>query len=451
MKTTLLFLGSFVAATLLNATVLSAPTTAQLIVYNGNVGLVHEQRELTLDQGVQEIIYEDVAATLDTDSVSVTLPKGVTLYSQQYRFDQLNSHKLALAHLGKEVQFYIHSGSDLIYKKGVLLSASNEAVIKTKNSGIYTVATSALIFSSIPSTLITKPSLIWNVNAPKAQKNLLEVDYLISNITWKSNYVLNLKQKTADLSGWISIDNRSGKAFKEVQLHVLAGDLNRVHQPTQPHRYYEKTMAVMADTPNVKEVSSEGYHHYTIPFKVTLENNEKTQIKFIDLQAIPIKRTFKVFTANPLYYKGTLKHDIQRFVEIKSLDIPLPQGIVRAYAPSEHTTLFVGESHINHTPKHEKIALLLGNDFDLKLKESTIEVNDNKYFYDRTIKYTLTNRSKTAKMITLDIPFITTENLNVSVKTDQKYHRKDSGNLVFDIAVKADSTQSFKVEYRVKI
>ena len=78
-----------------------------LVVYNGNLGLVHEKRSLTLNPKDKTILYDDVASSINTDSVNVKLPTSVKLYSQQYRFDKLTQAKLLDAHIGKKVEVKI--------------------------------------------------------------------------------------------------------------------------------------------------------------------------------------------------------------------------------------------------------------------------------------------------------------------------------------------------------
>lgn len=450
MNSSPLLLISLFTSTLLSAgTVSSKPINPSLVVYNGNLGLVHENRKMQLDKGSQTLIYKDVASSVVTDSVNVTFPKRVTLYSQQYRFDQINAQKLALAHLGKNVKFYIQTGSDLMYKSGTLLSASSQAVIKTAKNEIYTVPTSALIFSSIPKELITKPSLVWNVNAPKKRSSTLTLDYLINNISWKSNYVLNLNKKHADLSGWITIDNRSGKAFNDTKLTVLAGDINRAEVPVT-RRYMAKATMAEVDNIAVQELSHEGYHLYQIPFKVDLVNNEKTQIKFLDIDNFPIERKYEVALENPFYFQGEQKHSISQSLEIKSLDKALPMGTIRSYSKEGETTLLVGESLINHTPKHEEIKVTLGKNFDLLAKSKMLSNNSDRYFNDTNVSYELTNRSKETKTVELLVPFTKRENGQSSVTSEQKYSWKNGNTLSFKIAVKADSKKSFEVHFRAK-
>ncbi len=450
MKTPTLSIAALLTSTLLSASsIASQPVSSSLTVYNGNIGLVHEKRGLSLDRGKQSLVYPDIASSVQTDSVNVIFPDGVTLYSQQYRFDQINAQKLAQSHLGKEVRFYIKTGSELIYKSGSLLSADSQAVVRTSPNEIYTVPVSALIFSDIPSELITRPSLVWNIDAPKIDSATLSLDYLINNISWMSDYTLSLSKKSVDLSGWITIDNRSGKAFEETNLNVLAGDINRAQEPKQ-RLFMAKAAVAEMDTPAVRELSHEGYHLYKIPFRVALPNNEKTRIKFIDIKDIPVKRQYKAQLSNPLYLQGEAKHSLIQYIEVRGLDEPLPMGTIRSYSKEKETTLLLGESAINHTPKHEKIVITLGKNFDLLATERTLSNNSDRNYLDTTVNYELSNRSKEPKTAELLIPFIKKENGQSSVATKQQYRWKNANLLSFPVTLKADSKTAFEVHYRAK-
>jgi len=449
MKASPLILSLLTSSLLIAGTIAQKPTYSSLVVYNANLGLIHEQRAMKLDKGEQSLVYNEVASSVITESVNINLPKGVKLYSQQYRFDKVNAQKLAQAHLGKEVRFYIKTGSDLMYKNGTLLSASSQAVVKTKEDEIYTVPTSALIFSTIPKELITKPSLVWNINAPKASKSTLSMDYLIRNISWKSNYVLNIQKEYADLTGWITIDNRSGKAFTNTDLTVLAGDINRVSQPKQ--RYY-RAVPVMADSETAmpQEVLHEGYHLYKIPFKVNLSNNESTQLKFLNIKHIPITRKYEVQLPSPFYSNGEQKYNVTQSIKIESLEKALPMGTIRSYSKQDETTLLLGESHINHTPKHEKVKVTLGKNFDLIVKSKMLSNSSDRYYNDVKVSYEVTNRSDKSKTIELYIPFVKRDDNQNSIKTSQKYSWENGNKLMFQVKVNADSKKSFEVRFRAK-
>ena len=89
---------------LLSSSLYSSTLNNSLIVYNGNVGLVHEKKNISIKKSDSTITYEDVASTIETDSVNVKLPETVTLYSQQYRFDKLTLAKLLDAYISKAIQ-----------------------------------------------------------------------------------------------------------------------------------------------------------------------------------------------------------------------------------------------------------------------------------------------------------------------------------------------------------
>ena len=423
-----------------------------LIVYNSNVGLVHESRDLRLKKNETQIVYKDVASSINTDSVNVSLPSGVELFSQKYRYDKLTQNKLLNAHIGKQISAKVmQDAKNFKTIKATLLSNDgNSCIVQSKNKNkIIIVESKNIIFDTIPKELITKPSLVWNVHSKKNINASMSIDYLINQISWKSDYILNLDGNSADLSGWITINNRSGKAFKNTSLHVLAGEINRAVQPRQNYRAV-KTMAMRADSaPEVAHQAHEGYHFYTIPFKANLANNEKTQIKFVRQNNLDIKRKYTVRMNNPNYFVGEVKHDVTQHINIKGLEIPLPKGVVRSYSKLEDTNILLGESGLKHTPKNTPISLTLGKNFDVKVKETLTNRDKGSWYHDNDVTYTIKNSSDEVKTIEIMVPF--TNNDSDEIKSKQRY-TFTKGNLVtFQIKIKAQSTKKFDVHYRSKV
>ncbi len=422
---------------ILFASILNA--SSSLIVYNSNMGLVHEEKKLTLKKGATQIVYEGVARSIESDSVNVVLPKGVKLFSQQYRYDKLTQAKLLKKTLGKDV---------FVKGKRVTLLAysAKEALVKTASNEIMSVQTKDIVFESIPSSLLSKPSLVWNILTHKDVNANMQLDYIMKNISWKSNYILNLDENEADLSGWISINNHTGKAFHQIALSVLAGDVNRVNTKRVPQMRYMK--AVMADSPMVREEAHEGYHFYKIPFKVNLANNEKTAIKFLHKEGIEIKREYRLRAINPHYLQGEVSSNVAQFVHLKGLDIPLPKGTVRAYSKLHGSSVFVGESAIWHTPKGRDMQLKLGKNFDTTVKQILLKRNDDKYRFRVSVQYTLQNASDTQKEIQLLVPFNTRE--DSVVETKEKYTLTQGNLLRFLVHVPANTSKEFTVYYESK-
>ncbi len=441
---TSLMLSSYVVAA-----TLSPVQENSLIIYNSNVGLVHEKRDLSLRKNDTSINYEDVASSINTDSVNISIDPSVTLFSQQYRYDKLTQAKLLDAHIGKKVEVRrLKNRNEFQIISATLLSHNgSQAIVKTLDYKIITVQSKDIQFDTIPSELITKPSLVWNINASKDLDTSLELDYLIKNITFKSDYILNLNEKTSSLNGWISINNRSGKAFKNTTLSLLAGDLNRA--PQQNIRLYKaRAVSVMADAPQVAHKAFEGYHFYTIPFKVNLANNEKTQIKFLSQDNIPTTKNYEATLNNPLYLMGERKSDVLQYVSLEKLTMALPKGIIRTYGTLEGKKVLLGETNISHTPKDTPIKLKLGTNFDLKVKQTLLKRDDTKERFDVSVKYTLANHSDEPKQVTLFIPF--NKNSDSHVTTKEKY-RFTKGNLVtFTLTIPANETKEFQVNFKSK-
>lgn len=441
----LVFLSSHLAGVTLS------PSTKDnsLIIYNSNIGLVHESRDLKLQKDDTQIIYEDVASSINTDSVNVSLPKGISLFSQQYRYDKLTQNKLLDAHIGKKVSVNVlKDAKDFKTIQATLLSNDGASCIVENTNKIIIVESKNIIFDSIPDELITKPSLVWNVTNKQDTKAGMSIDYLINQITWKSNYILNLDGDKADLVGWITINNRSGKAFKNTELHVLAGEINRARQARVNYQVM-KSMARMEDSQAVQHQAHEGYHFYTIPFKVNLANNENTQIKFISQNAIDIKRKYTAHMSNPNYFSGEVKHDVTQEITIKGLELPLPKGIVRSYSKLKNTNILLGESNIEHTPKDTPVSLTLGKNFDIKVKETLTNRDRGSWYHDNDVAYSIKNSSDETKTVEILVPF--TNNDSDEITSKEKYTFTQGNLVTFKIEVKAQSTKKFDVHYRSKI
>ena len=60
----------------------------------------------------------------------------------------------------------------------------------------------------------------------------LELSYLSGGLSWKTDYVARLSTdgRQMDLSGWVTLSNRSGTSYRDARLQLVAGALNRVQE-----------------------------------------------------------------------------------------------------------------------------------------------------------------------------------------------------------------------------
>ena len=230
----------------------------------------------------------------------------------------------------------------------------------------------------MPENLISKPTLVWLLDNSLTSAQKVEASYLTNGINWRADYVLTLNEKDdrADLSGWVTIDNKSGTTYKNARLKLVAGDVNRVRDE---YEYKDKMLrvaeAAAKAAPQFKEEEFFEYHIYTLQRPSTIKDNQTKQISLVTAGDIPVKKELVYYGAKYYYYsqygEAISNQKVGVFVEMENkkehnLGMPLPKGIVRVYKhDTEGSLQFVGEDRIDHTPKDEKIRIKLGDAFDV--------------------------------------------------------------------------------------
>ena len=187
-------------------------------VYNGNLGLVKDIRETRLPAGTTEVQFQDVAALIDPTSVhlkSLTDPAGLKILEQNYEYDLLSSQKLMEKYVGKRVRLYQGDGA---YHEATLLSTAGP--VYEINGQIHLGHNGRLVLPTLPENLVAKPTLVWLLRNQIAPAQKIEASYLTGGITWKADYVMvvNAADTRSDLTGWVTIDNKSGATYGNAAL-----------------------------------------------------------------------------------------------------------------------------------------------------------------------------------------------------------------------------------------
>lgn len=440
----------FLLCTNLFSSVISQdPSNSSLIIYNSNLALVHEERDISLTKEDTNIIYQDVAQSINIDSISAEFNPPISIQTQQYRYDKLTQAKLLKAHVGKQVSVRrLKSAYEYQVIPATLLAYNGlKSIVKTIDFQILTIDSSSIIVENIPKELISKPSLLWNLQKAQDIKTKLKLNYLINNISFKNDYILNLDNNSSSLSGWITIDNHSGKDFKNIKLSVVAGDINRVTK-TQRQNKMLHTLSYESKAQEVTYNEHEGYYFYTIPFKVSLANNEKLQINFMKQEELQATKEYEAVLDNPLYLHGEKSHDVMQYLSLKALEAPLPKGIIRTYSQYKNETILLGETEIKHTSKGIPLRLRLGKEFDQSVKQTVLKREDRENWLSSDIEYILSNNSNKTKTIKLLIPF---NNKDDSIIQTTKNYTITKGNFVtFSLLVAANASEKFKVHFESK-
>jgi len=347
-----------------------------ITIYNGNLGLVKDVRDLQLPAGTHEVKFMDVASQIDPTTVhlkSLTDPTGVRILEQNYEYDLLNPQKLLDKYVGKKVKLMTGDGTIV---EAVLLSNNNGPIYQI-NGQIHLGHPGRVILPQLPEDLMPNPTLVWLLQSGNPRPQRVEASYLTSGITWKADYVvvLNEKDNGGDLSGWVTIDNKSGATYADAALKLVAGDVHRAQTRQEMRAVLEMTAKAAAPRPQFQEESFFEYHLYSLQGRTTVKQNQTKQISLLDAPDIAIKKELRFYGASQ-YYRSQLGTPISNqkvgvFLEIENVErhrlgIPLPKGTVRVYkAAADKSLQFIGEDVIDHTPKDEKVKIKMGEAFDV--------------------------------------------------------------------------------------
>ncbi len=354
-------------------------------VYNSNVALVRDVRRLHLPTGTVDLRFMDIAARVNPATVhivSLTAPKELTVLEQNYEYDLLSPQKLLAKYVGKELTLVRlveeNNSTKEVSVKAILLANNEGPVWKVGNEIITGMGADRYIFPDLPENLYSKPTLVWLLDNRREGEQTVEASYLTNDLNWNADYVLTVgtDQKVADLNGWVTIVNNSGTAFRNAQLQLVAGELHRVYAETDGLVAREMAMKAAVPAPQFAQEALSEYHLYTLERRTNLRNNETKQISLLSSTGVHIGKHFEV-DGQQFYYHNAqrpgvpLKDPVQvrlkfKNAEANSLGLPLPAGTVRVYqGDSKGRVQFIGEDHIDHTPKDETLDLHIGNAFDV--------------------------------------------------------------------------------------
>jgi len=367
------------------STSLSDQTDLNVTVYNSNIALIRDVRNLALPSGTFRLKFMDIAATVNPATVhfrSLNEPEKLSVIEQNYEYDLLEPAKLLHKYVGKEVTLvrtYQDSGTTKHEEiKATLLSDNNGPVWRIGNDIVTGMFAESYRFPEVPANLYDRPTLLMSLENSGAKKQQVEASYLANNLSWNADYVLTVARddKNADLDGWVTVVNNSGTAFHNARLQLVAGELNRVAEGGLRTRDMTAPMAVAKAAPQFQQEAFSEYHLYSLGRKTSVEDKETKQISLLEGSGVPVEKIFMV-NGQSYYYRNQqtpgapLKDPVMVYYKFRNeekngLGIPLPAGNVRVYQKdSKGGILFAGEDRIDHTPKDEDVNIHIGNAFDV--------------------------------------------------------------------------------------
>ena len=447
-------------------TTLDDQTELYVTVYNSNIALVRDIRNLTLTRGESDLHFMDIAATVNPATVhfrSLTEPTRVSVLEQNYEYDLLEPEKLLRKYVGRDVtlvrRLQTPAGTREESVTAHLLSYNNGPVWRINGEIVTGMQADHIRFPELPGNLYSRPTLIWTLDNSGGTRHRVEASYLASNLAWNADYVLTVSRddKAADLDGWVTLKNGSGTSFPKVALQFVAGDLNRIKDVISKSLGEMRRAESVAAAPMQQESFSE-YHLYSLGRKTTINNNETKQLEMLGATSLPVLKRY-VVDGQEFYYRNALhpgspqKDDVAVYYQFKNdeksgLGVPMPAGAVRVYqSDSKGGIQFVGEDRIDHTAKDETLNLKIGNAFDVVAERKQTDFQKiSSSVYEMEFQITLRNHKTTPITVEVNEPIGGTWRM---LRSTYQYTKTDAWASQFMVPVAADGTSVLTFRVRV--
>jgi hypothetical protein len=357
----------------------SQQKSLSLTIYQNGLGFVRDQRAAKLAKGVNLIAFEDVSSELIPDSLLVT-GTGFRINERRFAFDLLNAQVLLEKSVGKTVSFLrmnpVTGNEERFQAK--ILSAQNPIIIE-RDGHVEVAGDARLVLDKLPEGLRPRPALLAELETGIEIQTDLSLAYLSNGLGWNTSYSAELNETGTSISlrSWANLTNTSGVDYKNVELSLAAGSVNRRVQPS-PQMVMAKgaprtlTMAMDSVQESMAEPAQAlgGMHLYNMPKLLNLNDRETKQVALMPEASLKSKRIL-VTRFNPVYgafhqqAQSPLHPDIELSFTNDSGQ-PLPDGLVRLYREhSDGKLYFIGEDQLTQTPMNSEAKLHPGKSFDV--------------------------------------------------------------------------------------
>lgn len=471
-----------------------------LTIYNQQFAVVRDGLALDLKMGQNHVEVTDITGHVEPDSVFLrSLEEGrhLRILEQNYRNDPVSEQMLLSLYEGKTIDFLtpekttvqgkiIRSGfvphATVLYgqryyqaQAAFVQQGAGQPVIEVNGKLQFTLPGQPL-FPALADDTVLKPTLSWELETDKPGKANAELSYVTGGMNWEASYnvVAPSKGTELELLGWVTLDNQSGKTFRNARIKLMAGDVNKI-QPNEAYmardsvQFFSSAGAIGG--PQVTEKAFDEYHLYTLERSTTLHDRETKQVEFVRAAGVKSKtvyfydglkidpnfRNWPMETIRTQDAYGTQSNPkvwvMQEFKNSAEnhLGMPLPKGRVRFYRRDDDGQLeFTGENEIDHTPKDELIRIYTGNAFDVTGERHRMDykLNSQARWVDESFEIKVLNHKTTPVEVRIVEHLYRWSNWDIS-KSSDPFKKVDAQTAAFTIQIPPDGEKilTYQVHY----
>jgi len=468
----------------------SAQGEVAVTIYNGDLALVQDRRNLTFGTGRVRQEFPDVSAQIRPETVTLS-GADLAIVEQNFDFDLLSPAALMQSAVGETITLVrTNPATGAETRERALVLAVNGGVVLQIGPRIEVLRDDGLpvrvIFDQAPANLRARPTLSVTLDSRRSGQRPVTLTYLTSGLAWNADYVALFDEAAGrmDVQGWITLTNNSGTEFRAANTLLVAGDVgggggDYGYGPRPPRPGTVRTPGT--ETADRERLGD--FYLYPLPERTTIANRQTKQVSFLDVAGAPAQRAYE-FTNGWLGTSDTARsvNTVLRFSSSRDqgLGDALPAGTIRVYQRDQRgAPQFVGENRIGHTPMGSDIGLATGQAFDVKVQpvvadrsritaqewESsvrfrvfedgrparTIDVQTQPTFWQTRMRYTLTNARPEPVTI-----FLTQAGLDrgwgdtriVSETTESE--RPSADRVVWSVPVPANGTTTLEAVFQTR-
>ena len=365
----------------LASTARTAERSVALTIYNNDLALVQDRRDIDVKEGRQRLEFEDVSAQIRPETVTLTAA-DIAIVEQNFDFDLLTPAKLMEKAVGHEVTIVrVNPANGAETREQAQVLATNNGVVLKIGQRIEVLRDDGLpvrvIFDKVPDNLRARPTLSVTVIGAHAGSRHATLSYLTPGLGWKADYVALFDEASGkiDVQGWVTLTNTSGSSYENAQTLLVAGSPNEGSDSGQQAFRPVRVPRAALQTPGTESGSRErlgDYYLYPLTDRTTVAEAQTKQVSFLDVHGIPAEHGYEfqnrwlatsdtASSARSVYSFSSSAH--------AGLGDQLPAGVLRFYMRDKRgDPQFIGENHIDHTPMGSTLSLATGDAFDVKVK-----------------------------------------------------------------------------------
>lgn len=382
-----------------------------LTIYNNDIALVQDVRQINIGAGTSRIEFPDVSAAIQPETLSFAAA-NTTIIEQNFDYDLLTPTKLMDKAIGQTVTLLRTNpatGTET-RERATVLSTAGGVVIQIgdrievlRDDGLPV----RVIFDRVPPNLRARPTLSVNLDSSRGGTRPVSLRYLTGGLGWSADYVAlyNEKGGTIDMQGWVTLTNNTGTTFHMADTVLVAGDPNS----GGGQRSFGSRGLTRAGTEAASRERLGDFYLYPIQARTTVANAQTKQVSFLDVQGVPARKIY----SHAVYWQQNDEdgENVESRIAFSTsrnqgLGDALPAGTVRFYQrDSEGTPQFIGEKDIDHTPMGSDLSLVTGEAFDITVK-SEVEKRETitAAEWEKSARYRVVEDGKVVRDVTLERP-----------------------------------------------